>query len=92
MGGHCLGTLNVRNLSVPTPLLPVGITTGYLLEMRGSILDREETREFSLLHSVQNGSEAHQAIYPVDTGGFSLGPFAEVKNPGAITSLSHIFS
>jgi hypothetical protein len=86
VGGHCLGTLNVRNLSVPTPLLPVDIATAYLLEMRGSILGREETREFSLFHSVQNGSGAHQAIYPVGTGGFSLGNKGAEEGSHLLTS------
>jgi hypothetical protein len=36
---------------------------------RGSELEFRWDQEFSLLHVVQTGSEAHPASYPVDTGG-----------------------
>jgi hypothetical protein len=44
-----------------------GIATGYGLDGTGSISRQEQ--DFSLLHSVQNGSGAQPASYPVDSGG-----------------------
>jgi hypothetical protein len=46
----------------------VGIVTGYGLDGRGSIL---AGTTFSPLHSVQTGSGAHPASYPMDAGGFT---------------------
>jgi hypothetical protein len=49
-------------------------------------------REFSILHNVQTGSGAHPAYYAVGTGGevdHSPPSAAEVKNGGAVPSLSH---
>jgi hypothetical protein len=42
----------------------VRIATGYGLDGRGSIFGR---RDFSLYHSVQTGSGAHPASYPMGT-------------------------
>jgi hypothetical protein len=56
--------------------ISVGIPTGYGLDDRGSITRRG--KRFSLLHSVQTGSEAYPASYPVGTEGSSPG----VKRPG----------
>jgi hypothetical protein len=83
-GGHCLGTLNVINLSVSMPLLPVGTATNYGLEARGSIPDRRK-RVF-LLHSVQNGSGAQLAIYLVGTGGFFLANKGAEEGSQSLTS------
>jgi hypothetical protein len=43
----------------------VGIATGYGLDGQGLI----PGRDVSLLHSVQTGSGAHPASYPMGTGG-----------------------
>jgi hypothetical protein len=43
---------------------------GYGLDVRSSILVR--SKRFSLLNSVQTGSEAHPAYYPWGVGGFLL--------------------
>jgi hypothetical protein len=63
-------------------------------------------RDFSVLHSVQTGSEAHPASYTMSTGasfpvwvkwlgheaGHSPSPSAKVKNGGAIFQLpTHIY-
>jgi hypothetical protein len=45
----------------------VNIKTGYGLEGRGSIPDRSKI--FSIIHSVQTGTVAHPACYPVGPGG-----------------------
>jgi hypothetical protein len=45
----------------------VGIATGYGLE--GNVPVPAGARDFSLLHSVQTGTAAHPASYPMDTGG-----------------------
>jgi hypothetical protein len=44
-----------------------GYTAGYGLDSRGSIPGRG--KRFSLLHSVQTGSGAHPASYPMGTAG-----------------------
>jgi hypothetical protein len=75
-----------------------GIATGYGLDGRSSILNRD--RDFSLLHSVQTDSRAHLAAYPVGTGSSFRGvklpgreayhsppSCAEVKNGGCIPTL-----
>jgi hypothetical protein len=49
----------------------VGIESDYGLDGRGFILGR--SKRFSLLHSVQTGSEAHPSSYPMGTGAFSPG-------------------
>jgi hypothetical protein len=57
-------------------------------------------RDFSLLHSVQTGSAAHTASYPMGTGikrprceaGHSPPASAEVENGGAIPPLPHMSS
>jgi hypothetical protein len=54
----------------------VGIATGYGLDGPGSIPGRAR---FSLLHSVQTGSGAQPASYPMDT----RGPFPGGKAHGA---------
>jgi hypothetical protein len=67
--------------------------------------DSWKRQDFSLLHSVQTGSGAHPAPYPMDTGGASPGvklpgheadhspPFsADVKNGRAIPPLLHMSS
>jgi hypothetical protein len=102
LGGRCVVTLNVTNLCSKPPL-QVGIATGYGLEARSSIPDRN--KKICLLYIVQNGYGAHLAIYPVGIGAFSLGikglrreanysppPSTEVKNAGAIPPLPHISS
>jgi hypothetical protein len=40
------------------------MSTGYGLEF-----DSRQEQDFSLLYSVQTGSDAHPACYPVGTGG-----------------------
>jgi hypothetical protein len=68
----------------------VRISTGYEMDGRGSIPGK--TRDFTLLYSVQTGSGAHQASYPMGTGvkrskreaDHSSPSSAEVKNGGAI--------
>jgi hypothetical protein len=58
----------------------VGIALGYGLDNRGSrVLFPEGGGNFSLHHSVQNGSRAHKASYP--TG--SRGSFPGSKAAGA---------
>jgi hypothetical protein len=52
------------------------------LKVRGSILRKR--RYFSLLRSVQTGSEDHPTSYPVGTGAISQG----VKRPGYETDHS----
>jgi hypothetical protein len=62
-------------------------------------------KELSLLHSIQTGSGAHPASYPMGTGGFFPGLkqpgceyhhappcSADVMNGGAIPPLPHISS
>jgi hypothetical protein len=44
----------------------VGIATGYGLD--GRVHFPSGTRDFSLLHSVQTGSEAHPFSYPIKIG------------------------
>jgi hypothetical protein len=79
----------------------VGTGTGYGLDGRGLIPGRE--KRFFLLHSVQNGSGAQSASYPMDTGcsfpggeptgreaDHSPPSSADVKNGGVITSLPHM--
>jgi hypothetical protein len=79
----------------------VGIATGYGLEDPGFRQDKT----FSLLHSVQTGTQAHPASYPIGTGAISPGvkrpgreadhsppSSAEVNNGGAIPPPPHIFS
>jgi hypothetical protein len=59
--------------------ISVGIALGYGLEDRASrVRFPTGTRNFSLHHSVQNGSGAHPASYPMVTGG----SFPGVKRPG----------
>jgi hypothetical protein len=56
----------------------VGIALGYGLDDRGSrVRFPAGTENFSLHHRVQNGSGAHPASNPMDTGPLSLG----VKQP-----------
>jgi hypothetical protein len=50
-----------------------GITTGYRLEGRVVGVRFPVGARFSPLHSIQNGSGAHPASYPVDTGGKAAG-------------------
>jgi hypothetical protein len=58
----------------------VGIALGYGLDERGSrVRFPAEARNFSLHHSVQNGSGAHPASYPMGT----RGSFPEGKAAGA---------
>jgi hypothetical protein len=73
-----------------------GIATGYGMDGRGSIPGK--SKRFSSLHSVQTGSGAHPALYPMGAGGsFPRGKkrpereadqsppcSAEVKNGGVI--------
>jgi hypothetical protein len=67
--------------------------------------DSRQGRDISLLYSVQTGSEAHPASYPMGTGTNFKGvkrperkadhshpSSAEVKNGGAIPSLPHMSS
>jgi hypothetical protein len=79
----------------------VGIVTGYGVCMAGVWPGRG--KRFSLLHSVQTGSGAHPASYPMCTlGSFPGGEMwlghetdhssAEVMNDGAIPPLSHTSS
>jgi hypothetical protein len=49
----------------------VSMATSYGLTAQGSIPGR--ARDFSPLHCVQTGSEAHPASYPMGTGDFSPG-------------------
>jgi hypothetical protein len=57
----------------------VGIALGYGLDDRGSRVPFPAVAgNFSLHHSVQNGSGAHPASYPMSARGFSL----RVKRPG----------
>jgi hypothetical protein len=75
---------------------------GYGLDGRGSIPGRQG---FSLLHSVQTDSVAHQTSYPLGNGGSSSGvklpehetdhsppSSAEVKTVEAIPPLPHMSS
>jgi hypothetical protein len=48
----------------------VGITTGYGLDGPGSIPGKAR---FLFLHTIQTGSGAHSASYPVGTGGEAAG-------------------
>jgi hypothetical protein len=81
--------------------------TGYRLDGRGAgIRFPTGTRDFSLFHSVQTGSEAHPAFYPMGTGaGLSLGvnqqgheadrslpSSASIKNGGALPPHPHTSS
>jgi hypothetical protein len=71
----------------------VGIEMAYVLDGHGSIPGT--ARNFSLLHSIQIGSGAHRATYPMGTGvtrlwreaDHSPPSSAEVKNGGAIPPL-----
>jgi hypothetical protein len=78
------------------------IAMSYRLYGRGS---RWEQKIFLYLTSVQTGSGAHSASYPMDTGVHSAGlkglgreadhsppSSAEAKNDGAISSLPHTSS
>jgi hypothetical protein len=47
--------------------ISVGIATGYGMDGRSSIPG--SCKRLSLLNSVQTGSAAHPAFYPMDTGG-----------------------
>jgi hypothetical protein len=47
----------------------VGIATGYGLDDQVSEFESWWVQEFSLLHVVQTSSGAHQASYPMGTGG-----------------------
>jgi hypothetical protein len=72
----------------------VGEATSYELDVRGSTHSRGD---FSVLHSVQNGSEAHLASYPMGTGVKAAGAYssplgADVKNGGATPPLHHTSS
>jgi hypothetical protein len=70
----------------------------------GTAVVRVPGKYFSLLHSVQTGSGAHPASYPMGSGALSVGvklpgseadhssPSAEVKNGGAIPPLPHASS
>jgi hypothetical protein len=77
----------------------VGIALGYGLDDRGSMVwFPTGAGNFSLHHRVQNGSGAHQASYPMGTGGsfpgskaagawsWPLPSIAEVKNAWSYTS------
>jgi hypothetical protein len=78
----------------------VGIALGYGLDDRGSrVRFPAGAGNFSLHHSVQNGSGAHPASYPMGTSALSLGvkragreadhsppSSAEVKNAWSYTS------
>jgi hypothetical protein len=50
-----------------SPDISVGRATGYGLD--GRVRFPAGVTDFSLLHSVQTGSEAHPASYTIDTGG-----------------------
>jgi hypothetical protein len=80
----------------------VGIAMDYGLDGRGSIPGGGSD---SSLLSVQTGSGAHPASYPMGTGDLSLGvnrprreddrsppSSSEVKNAGAVPPLSHTYS
>jgi hypothetical protein len=56
----------------------VGIATGYGLDNRGVWVWVPVGQEFSLLHVIQTGSEAHPASYQMGTGG----SFPWEKRPG----------
>jgi hypothetical protein len=72
----------------------IGIATGFRLDILGSILTRNN---FSLFYSVQTGSAAHPASYPMSSGAYSQQPgreadnsppsSIEVKNDGVIPPL-----
>jgi hypothetical protein len=63
----------------------VGTATEYRLDIQGSgVRFPSESRDFSLFHIVQTGSEAHPASYRVGSGFFSL----EVKRQGCETDHS----
>jgi hypothetical protein len=47
----------------------VSIATAYRLDERGVRIQVPVGSEFSPLHIVQTGSEAHPASYPMGTGG-----------------------
>jgi hypothetical protein len=73
----------------------VGIATDCGLDGRGSIPQRGN--KFSLLHSVQTGTEAHPVPFPEvklsRREAYSSPPSsAEFKNGGAVTPLPHTFS
>jgi hypothetical protein len=51
----------------------VSIATGYGLDDRGAEFESRQGQEFSPLHVVQTGSGAHQASYPMGTGGYFPG-------------------
>jgi hypothetical protein len=81
----------------------VGIATGYWLYDRNSrVRFLVRAGNFSLHHRVQNGTGAHPASYPMDTGGCFPGikrpacqgnqsppSSAEVKNAWSCTSTLH---
>jgi hypothetical protein len=72
---HLPNTLNLTQLLPPSKFdISVGITTCYELDCPGSILGRGKI----FLLSVQNGSGAHPASYPTDTGS----DFPESKTGG----------
>jgi hypothetical protein len=62
--------------------------------------DSRQGQDFSLFCSVQNGSGAHPASYPISSGGFFSGgkadhsppSSAEVKNSGTVPPLPHTSS
>jgi hypothetical protein len=62
----------------------VGVATGYGLDGRGVGI-----RDFSSLHSVQTGSEAHPASYLMGTGSKAV-PRSRIR--GSIHSLPHTSS
>jgi hypothetical protein len=70
------------------------------LRARRPGFDSQKRQVFSLLHSVQTGSGAHPASYPMCTGVKRLGreadhlnpSSAEVKNGGAIPPFPHMSS
>jgi hypothetical protein len=67
----------------------VGIALGYGMDDRGSRFRFPAgAGNFSLNHSIQNGSEAHPASYPMVPGVISL----RVKRPGRETDHSPPFS
>jgi hypothetical protein len=65
----------------------VGLATGYGLDGRGiGVRFLSRSRDMSLLHSFQTGSEAYPASYTMGTGD----SFPGVKAPGGMKLTSHL--
>jgi hypothetical protein len=64
----------------------VDIVTGYGLNERGAEFESREDQEFSFLHIVQNGSDAHRTQYPMRYVGCLPGDKAAEASSWPVTS------